>query len=151
MKALKAIRGLVSKSIRRLLPILVLACSFVFLLCLNSYAGDAEDLIDAARIGDISTVKVLLAKGVDVNAKTNDHGTTVLMVASQQGYIEIVQVLLAKGADVNTKSNNYIGATALMLACNGGYLEVVQALIAKGADVDAKTNNGMTALGFAKK
>ena len=63
MKTLKAI----------MLPVLV--CLFVFIICLSSYADDGQDLINAARTGNIVTVKALLAKGADVNAKTK-YGMT---------------------------------------------------------------------------
>ena len=62
-------------------PSFVLTCVFIFLLCPNSYAGDAEDLISAAQKGDVSIVKALLTKGADVNAKTK-YGITALMQAS---------------------------------------------------------------------
>ena len=119
------------------------ACLFIFLLCLNSYADDGQDLIRAAWRGDISTVKTLLAKDVDVNAKDN-HGTTALLAASGMNHPEIVQALLAKDADVNAKDNR--GRTALMLESQYGNLEIVQALLAKGADVNAKDDRGTTAL-----
>jgi ankyrin repeat protein/serine/threonine protein kinase len=106
-------------------------------------AGPAEDLISAAERGDAAVVQALLAKEADVNAKTND-GRTALIVASYNGHLEVVQALLAKGAEVNAKEND--GATALIRASQQGYGEVVQALLAKGADVNGKANDGGTAL-----
>ena len=84
---------------------LVLTCLFVFLLCFTSYADDAQDLIRAAKKGDISTVQTLLAKGAEVNAKDAKiaGGWTALIYAAQFGHLAIVQALLAKGADVNAK------------------------------------------------
>jgi ankyrin repeat protein len=106
-------------------------------------AGPAEDLISAAERGDAAVVQALLAEGTDVNAKTND-GRTALIVASYNGHLELVQALLAKGAEVNAKEND--GATALIRASQQGHLEVVQALLAKGAEVNAKAYDGGTAL-----
>jgi ankyrin repeat protein len=42
-------------------------------------------------------VRLLIAAKVDVNAKTGD-GTTALMMASQQGHQEVVQLLKKAGA-----------------------------------------------------
>lgn len=105
-----------------------------------------DDLIGAAKRGDVAAVQALLAKGANVNAKDN-YGDTALMEASAKGHREVVQVLLDKGADVNAKT--YRGHTALMPASNEGHREVVQALLDKGADVNAKDNDGWTALIYA--
>ena len=54
--------------------------------------------------------QALLAKGADVNAKS-DKGATALMAASKIGHGKVVQAVLAEGADVMAKSNE--GRTAL--------------------------------------
>lgn len=46
---------------------------------------------------NIEVVKLLLAKGADVNAK-NKSGRAALMYASEKGYTEIVKILKAAGA-----------------------------------------------------
>jgi len=56
-------------------------------------AGHVEDLIDAATYGDTAAVQALLAKGAEVNTKTND-GRTALMAASEEGQREVVRALL---------------------------------------------------------
>ncbi|MFH1897366.1 MAG: ankyrin repeat domain-containing protein [Candidatus Desantisbacteria bacterium] len=81
MKALKAIRK----------GSLALVCLFVFVVC-GCSAGNKEELLDVAEKGDISTVKALLAKGAEVNAKSND-GVTALMAASQNDHIDVVKAL----------------------------------------------------------
>jgi len=70
-------------------------------------------LHDAARIGNISLVKNVLEKGVDVNT-FDAEGATALMVASINGHIEIAKLLIEKGADVNAKDID--GYTALNYA-----------------------------------
>jgi ankyrin repeat protein len=72
-------------------------------------------LIAAASDGDANAVQVLLARGADVNAKTN-NGQTALMLASGYRHLDVVQALLAAGADVNAKDSR--GRTALSLAYN---------------------------------
>ena len=49
------------------------------------------------RKDDISTVKELLAKGADVNVKTN-HGETALYIAKAGGHSEVAQLLIKAGA-----------------------------------------------------
>ena len=67
-------------------------------------------LIDVAKDGRLTLVKLLLAAGADVNHQ-NPTGETALMHASRQGYIDVVKVLLEAGANVNLQDN--FGWTAL--------------------------------------
>jgi ankyrin repeat protein len=103
-------------------------------------------LIIAIGHRQVNSIKLLIEKGADVNAK-DDHGNTVLMAASQA---ETIKLLIEKGADVNAKDED--GVTALMKACDRRLqTEFVKLLIEKGADVNAKCNNGCTALMFASE
>jgi hypothetical protein len=100
----------------------------------NVRAGKDEDgwagLMGAVKDGDTETVKALLAKGADANAKNNDS-ETVLMLAAEKGYTETVEVLLAKGADINAKDK--YGKTVLMLAESAGRTEIARILKQAGA------------------
>jgi len=58
-------------------------------------------------------IDALLEGGADVNAKSKDGGTP-LMVAVAAGKITVVKKLLDKGADVNAKADD--GSTAFQLA-----------------------------------
>ena len=57
----------------------------------------------ATKQGNIEIVKLLIAKGADVNAKDKDGSTPLYLVASRDKK-EIVQLLIANGADVNAKT-----------------------------------------------
>ena len=103
-------------------------------------SGDTP-LHSAAEDGDVSEVKVLLAKGAEVDAK-NNLGSTPLHEAARKGHLDVVKKLLAKGAEVNAKTN--VGDTPLQSAAFNGHLDVVNELLAKGAEVDAKNENGYT-------
>lgn len=95
-----------------------------------------EDLWAAARKGDAELVKALLAKGVDVNAKT-EYGATALSFAADKGHAEVVKVLLDKKADVNVK-DTYYKATPLSWAVSKGHLDIAKLLVDAGAeDADA--------------
>ena len=66
------------------------------------WSGDTP-LHKAAKDGDVSEVKELLAKGAEVNAKGKD-GETPLHWAALLGHLDVVKELLAKGAEVNAKN-----------------------------------------------
>ena len=65
----------------------------VLFLSVNfAFAGiNNNDLIYAAKIGDIYKVKELISKGANVNAKYKN--VTALMVAAAEGYKDIVKLL----------------------------------------------------------
>jgi ankyrin repeat protein len=65
-----------------------------------------EELIVATRKSKVEDVKTLLAKGADVNAKT-EYGATPLFFACDRGNVEIVKILLDAGADVNITDTFY--------------------------------------------
>jgi ankyrin repeat protein len=87
----------------------------------------------ASQYGQLEIVKLLIAKGVNVNDQIK---------YSQE------ERNLGMGFQQNDPPD---GATALILAAQNGHLEVLKLLIAKGADVNAKTKDGKTALILALK
>ena len=97
---------------------------------------------DAAKAGDIETVKQHLAAGTDVNAK-DKYGRTPLYCAARRSHKEIAELLIAKGADANAKTG--VGETPMQIAYQKGHTEIVELLIANGADGNAK-GDGQTPL-----
>jgi ankyrin repeat protein len=86
---------------------------------------------DVAAIEQSAVIKLLVARGADVNKQT-DNGWTALMVATKDAcdyeYTEIVRTLLECGADRNLRAED--GSTALMQAekkCNT-YKELIALL-----------------------
>jgi ankyrin repeat protein len=114
----------------------------------------------AARVGDLESVKILSAAGVDVNLQTSgaNPGYTPLLVATLRAQVGVALYLLDHGADPN---NNGAGFTPLHwasttwegFASNPVYgfedpmsgipdrqakLQLVKALLAHGAEVNAR-------------
>jgi len=105
-------------------------------------------LMSAAGSGQMDIVRMLLARGVDINARTQ-AGFTALMSAAIDGNADMVKVLLERGADVNARmeaGTDGLGDTALTVAALRGHLNAVRALIAGGADIKAANIFGETAL-----
>lgn len=105
-----------------------------------------EDFLRSAEKGDVISVELFLAAGMDPNAK-DQYGGTALRYAASRGHVAIVQALLDKGADVNVKDND--GFTPLRYATRNGYAPIVKALLDKGADANAKDPGGWTPLAVA--
>ncbi len=102
----------------------------------------------AAAISDNEeAVKLLIAKGADVNAKEDTFGATPLhMVFNILGNDkDIVKILVDHGANVNAKMDDG-GVTPLHMAADNGLKDIIEFLISKGVDINGTDNIGGTAL-----
>ena len=113
------------------------------------FAGPNEDLLEAARGGDIEKVRASLSAGADVNYEMPGPGVTAIFLAAQAGHIEVVKLLIKMKADVNAMEK-IDGRTVLIIASQDGRPEVVETLIKAGAKINMKDYNGHTALGMAE-
>ncbi|TET37514.1 MAG: hypothetical protein E3J72_05615 [Planctomycetota bacterium] len=105
-----------------------------------------DEMLAAAKEGDLEKLKKFLAAGVGMNS-TDSWGFSAVHWAATGGQKSVVEFLLAKGADINAKSND--GITPLQLAAMQGHLEVVDMLILKGADYKIKGVGDLTAVHIA--
>jgi outer membrane protein assembly factor BamB len=128
----------------RTLPRIMFLATIPIVVPVTTAADTGTNLRDqlwaAVRNGDVKTVKAVLAKGADVNAK-NEIGITALWVAASNGRADIAAVLLEHGADVNARDGIWY-QTPLSLAVGGfggdGKPDLVKRLLKAGAkDTDA--------------
>ena len=90
-------------------------------------------LLSHAVVGEapaLPVVEYLLARGVDVNAASN-NGSTALMAAASTGQRDTVRLLLSRGADARTKAKN--GGTALSVSLTAGHTGIAADLKDAGA------------------
>jgi ankyrin repeat protein len=100
--------------------------------------GGSTPLLFAARTGDISTARVLLDAGANVN-DTLPAGMSALVVAAHSAHGALVAYLLERGADPNAAAAGY---TALHAAVLRGDFDLVKALLDHGADPNALVLHG---------
>jgi len=116
--------------------------------------------IRAALAGDVTVMKLLLAKGADPKIPTFG-GTTALMAAAGVNWVvdqtadegpkallEAVQLCFDLGLDVN--AINSMGLTALHGAANRGSDDIIRFLVSKGARLDIKDKEGRTPAAWAE-
>jgi len=109
-----------------------------------AFAADTDRLlVEAAKAQNRQTVRMLLAKGVDVNVTLAD-GSTALHWAAHWGDGETADLLIDAGARVNAANDN--GVTPLALACLNGAPPMVTRLLAAGADPNLGRHTGETPL-----
>jgi tetratricopeptide (TPR) repeat protein len=92
---------------------------------------DRAALAYAARNGYGAMVALLLDRGAEVNA-ASENGWTALSWAASRGHTEIVRELLDRGAHVNPVADE--AWTPWMLAARGGHADAVEVLRNAGAN-----------------
>src|SRR6516162_10774989 len=120
-----------------------LTSALFLLFSLPAIAQESRDeFLAAARKGEAKKLEALLAKGADVNAKS-DYGATALHFAADKGHLEVVKLLLKYKADVNAKDTFY-QATPMTWAVYRGHVEVIKALLEAGANADEALPSAMS-------
>jgi ankyrin repeat protein len=110
----------------------------------NSCHGRRKSLLTmAAEVGDCEIVRVLLAKGADMNMPTG-HQYTPLSQAVVSDNIECVQLLLRLGANVNHGGRE--NDTALLAAVHYWRNDIAIHLLECGADVNLMNTSGVSPL-----
>jgi len=124
-------------------------------------------LMTAARTGNAETVRMLIARGADANARESSLGETALMWAAAENHPEAVRALIEHGADINVRSDTLVypkdrfglegvttilprgSWTALMYAARQGSAEAARTLAEMGADLNLTDPDGTTAIELA--
>ena len=91
-----------------------------------------DEIHEAAKNGDIATMRVLLQGKHSPVENKDSYGETALHLAVDNGHKDIVELLLAKGANVNAPGKS--GETPLHLAALRGQGGIAEVLLASGAN-----------------
>ncbi|WP_169085758.1 ankyrin repeat domain-containing protein [Paenibacillus sp. PL91] len=122
---------------------------------LESYSSDGFTPLGlAAHFGNEETVKFLLDKGADIDARSKDGNLNNMAIhAAIAGNFEhIVKLLIQHGADVNVKCEGKwrLGFTPLHVAGHFGRVSMINMLLLAGADRTAANDAGETPYELAK-
>ena len=110
-------------------------------------------LIISSSLGDLPSVRDLLAYRADVNAANND-GNTALIYAARYNHPQVVRELLkpqTMQAPVDVNAQNKQGQTALYWAASKGYTDVVKRLLAADADPTLAAQDGLVPYAVARQ
>ncbi len=105
------------------------------------WSGEFNSLHTATQSNNDELVKLLIAKGADVNA-LGERGSTALSYAVSNGNVGLAEFLLSKGANVNPERSPPLHSA---VKAPKNRKELVELLLSKGAQVN-KEGTGGTAL-----
>jgi ankyrin repeat protein len=109
----------------------------------------AQEIIEAARRGDVAAVTQLLARDSTLVRSVDERECTPLHFAADNGNVELVELLLERGAALEARDVD--GDTPLFWAAHAGNAEVFEVLIAGGADPNASNTRHQTLLHYAAR
>jgi ankyrin repeat protein len=102
----------------------------------------------AAHFGCEDSVRSLLNKGAEVNARSsNPLRNMPLHAAAAGGSAAVVKLLIERGANVDARQHG--GWTPLHAAAQSGNLEMAKVLVESGADVNVRADNHQRPLDLA--
>jgi type IV pilus biogenesis protein PilP len=112
----------------------------------KGYEMTLKDLLTAASAGDVGSIDLFNAAGVEIDG-VDGSGNTALIKAASSGHLHAVEKILGLGAD--PRQVNSVGRDALISASAKGYEDVARMLLNRGADSTIKDTEGWGALSIA--
>ena len=110
-------------------------------------AGPAGTTALMWAVPNVEKARLLIARGANVNARSDTERTPLLVAASYPRTVELLRLLLDRGADL--RAQDRAGTTALALAVRSADVDVVRFLVEKGLDPNA-LSPGARRAGFAR-
>lgn len=104
-------------------------------------------IADAAKTGDIETIRALIAEAVDVSSAQGD-GMTALHWAALNGDAQIAQLLIYAGANVRA-TTRLGGYTPLLMGAKSGSDSIIDLLLKRSVDPNTTAVGGVTPLMMA--
>ncbi|MBP5274008.1 MAG: ankyrin repeat domain-containing protein [Abditibacteriota bacterium] len=101
-------------------------------------------LQEAAAAGNLEVLKLLIEKGMDINAPVASTGFTPIMTACCSDNSDIVKYLASRGAKTDVPSAK--GTYLIHEAAYRGNLELVMFLAENGTDINLPDSDGVTPL-----
>ncbi len=112
-------------------------------------AGDYTSANYSLTDRDVEIIRLLIAKGANVNAKTVSSepvkdSVTPLHKAARVNCLDCATILISRGASLNAVTG--VGSTPLHIAAMYGNKDIVKLLLQRGANVNSKDKDGNTPL-----
>ncbi len=116
----------------------------LFFAVVQSTAGPANPILDAAKRGDVVALRALLPQQPTLVNTPAPDGTTALHWATDRDDLAMADLLIRAGA--NPKAANRYGVTPLYSAALNANADMIERLLKAGADANTALPEGETAL-----
>jgi uncharacterized protein len=115
--------------------------------------GPQQSARPAAELPWVTSVRLLLDSGANIEAR-DEEGDTPLIQAASYGQTETFKLLLERGAKINVRDRQGMtpliaAACACAVATMNSTYDIMKILLERGANVNARTREGKTALMMA--
>ena len=100
-------------------------------------------LMTCAGSGSVEAVRLLIARGADVNAKEPSQNQSALMWAAAEHHADVVRLLVEAGADLQAHTKK--GFTAIHFAAREGDLATTRELLSAGVNINIRSPQDGTA------
>ena len=136
----KPIRNLLAESVFEIISVRHRVCEST-----DHRLSKTQLLLTGAKNGHLPAMTLFLDKGSDVNL-ADEHGQTLLFIATKWKQMSTVKFLILKGADVTIRAHN--GQSALHAAARTGHIELAKLLLMNGgsSQINCQDDNGYTPL-----
>jgi len=121
----------------------IILTTLLFVACISFYAS-GEPIVEAAKNGDLQTVKTILAQDPSKLNATDEEQYTALHWACMRAHWDVANFLIDKGADLNIIGGD--GGAPLNWAAHHDNVEIIKRMIDKGASLNVQNQWGMTEL-----
>jgi len=116
----------------------------VLILVHMSITASAEEIVEAAKKGDLKTVQEILAQNPSKLNSLDEEKYTPLHWACMRAHWDIAKYLIDQGADLNLQGGD--GGTPLQWAAHHDNVDIIKLMIDKGAKLNLQNQWGMTEL-----
>jgi len=121
------------------------AILFAFLIIQHvTVIASAEQIVDAAKGGDLPTVRNILAQDPSKLNATDEDNYTALHWACMRTRWDVAEYLIEQGADLNVVGGD--GGTPINWCVHHDNVEIIKLMIEKGAKLNIRNQWGMTEL-----
>ena len=128
--------------------ILAVLLSVLAFLVPPAQAGSHEEVLAAARRGNVGSLSKLLGSGAVSPDTIDGEGNSLLILTVRDGYTEAATTILRFRPRLDHRNRN--GDSALMIAASKGDMKLLDLLLANGAKTNPPTDkNAWTALHYA--